>query len=322
MYRFLRVVLAFVSSLALSMTLAIAASAQDPTASLTQAAKLLENGDALLSIELIDRTLKTGDVPSNLAAKAMLLRAQAQEKLGKHAFALADYNSALWMQDLSEYDRKVAEQGRQRIMANLGVGGNAQTASAPAAQEEPVAVSSSWGTEVRETATEDRTGGIGSIFSGVFGLSSEPEVEEARADTPRLQTVSVSTNSATASVASVSQGSERQAAPISASTLVASNNSQAASIEETVVAQSDLRGDFAIQFAAVRSEDTALYEADRIDKRYGELLNGRTPSITIRGTQDGGTLYKIIVQPYERGEGIATCELLKTKGVSCMLISR
>src|SRR5690606_15556200 len=120
MYRFLRVVLAFVSSLALSMTLAIAASAQDPTASLTQAAKLLENGDALLSIELIDRTLKTGDVPSNLAAKAMLLRAQAQEKLGKHAFALADYNSALWMQDLSEYDRKVAEQGRQRIMANLG----------------------------------------------------------------------------------------------------------------------------------------------------------------------------------------------------------
>jgi hypothetical protein len=306
------------------MSLALTASAQDPTASLTQAAKLLEQGEALQSIELVDRTLKTGDVPSNLAAKAMLLRAQAQEKLGKHAFALADYNSALWMQDLSDYDRNIAEQGRQRIMAHLGVGGETQTAAAPAAQDQPAAVTASWGTEVRETATEDRTGGIGSIFAGVFGSSSESEVEETRAETPRLQPVSVSANAVTptASVASVSQSAERQVAPISASTIVAANNSQAVGIEETVVAQRELSGEFAIQFSAVHSEDTALYEADRIGKRYGELLNGRTPSIKIRGTQDGGTLYKIIVQPYERGEGVATCELLKTKGVSCMIISR
>jgi hypothetical protein len=314
--------LAFISPLALSMLLVVTASAQNPTTSLTQAAKLLEQGEALQSIELIDRTLKTGDVPSNLAAKAMLLRGQAQEKLGKHAFALADYNSALWMQDLSDYDRNLAEQGRQRIMANLGVGGKTQTASAQTAAAQPAAVTESWGTEVREIATEKRTGGIGSIFAGVFGSSSD--VEETRAETPKLQPVSVSANSvtATASVASVSQSSERQAAPISASTIVASNNSQSAPIEETVVAQRELSGEFAIQFSAVHSEDTALYEADRIGKRYGELLNGRTPSIKIRGTQDGGTLYKIIVQPYERGEGVATCELLKTKGVSCMIISR
>lgn len=303
------------------MPLVPTANAQDPTASLTQAAKLLEAGDAVQSIELIDRTLKTGDVPSNLAAKAMLLRAQAQEKLGKHAFALADYNSALWMQDLSERDRKIAEEGRQRIMANLGVGGKTQTASVTTTPAQPAVENASWGTEeVQETASEDRTGGIGSIFSGVFGLSSEPE--EPRAETPRLQPVSASANAPTASVAAVSQNSERQVAPVAASTLIASNNSQAESIEETVVAQRELSGDYAIQFSAVHSEDTALYEADRIGKRYGELLNGRTPSIKIRGTKDGGTLYKIIVQPYERGEGVATCELLKTKGVSCMLISR
>ncbi len=314
MYRFLCATLAFIVSLALSMSLVVTANAQNPTASLTQAAKLLEQGEAEQSIGLIDRTLKTGDVPSNLAAKAMLLRAQAQEKLGKHAFALADYNSALWMQDLSDYDRGLAEKGRQRIMTKLGVVSKPQAAPA-----KPIAVASSWGTEVKTTETEKRTGGIGSIFSGVFGSSSD--VEEPRA---KAQSVSVSANPVTntASVASVSQSTERQTAPIRTANVLASNDTQAQSIEETVVAQRELSGDFAIQFSAVRSEDTALYEADRIDKRYGEWLGGRTPSIKIRGTQDGGTLYKIIAQPYERGEGVATCELLKTKGVSCMLISR
>lgn len=318
MYRFLCATLAFIVSLALSMSLVVTANAQNPTASLTQAAKLLEQGEAEQSIGLIDRTLKTGDVPSNLAAKAMLLRAQAQEKLGKHAFALADYNSALWMQDLSDYDRGLAEKGRQRIMAKLGVVNTPQEAPA-----KPIAVASSWGTEVKTTETEKRTGGIGSIFSGVFGSSSNEEEPRAKAP-PKAQSVSVSANPVTntASVASVSQITERQTAPIRTANVLASNDTQAQSIGETVVAQRELSGDFAIQFSAVRSEDTALYEADRIDKRYGEWLGGRTPSIKIRGMQDGGTLYKIIAQPYERGEGVATCELLKTKGVSCMLISR
>lgn len=295
------------------MSLVVTANAQNPTASLTQAAKLLEQGEAARSIELIDRTLKVGDVPSNLAAKAMLLRAQAQEKLGKHAFALADYNSALWMQDLSDYDRKLAKQGRQRIMNGLGVGGKTQTASA-----QPAAKAGSWGTEVRTAENKKRTGGIGSIFSNMFGLSSEEK--EAPKAQPVAETVySVGT---TETAALISQEAERPAKTSSTENLVASNETQAQAIDDTIVAQQELSGNFAIQFAAVRSEDTALYEADRIGKRYGEWLGGRSPSIKIRGTQDGGTLYKIIAQPYERGEGVATCEFLKTKGVQCMLISR
>jgi hypothetical protein len=30
----------------------------------------------------------------------------------------------------------------------------------------------------------------------------------------------------------------------------------------------------------------------------------------------------VIIEPYQRGEGVATCEVLKTKGLNCMLISR
>lgn len=321
MYRFLCKVLALLSSLAFLTSLVVTANAQDPTASLTQASKLLEQGEATQSIALIDRTLKTGDVPSNLAAKAMLLRAQAQERLGKHAFALADYNSALWMQDLSAYDRGLAEQGRQRIMAQLGVDGKQQ--AEPAKQ---VVSAQSWGTEIKTTETEKRTGGIGSIFSGVFGaFSSDRKVEEPRSQPANAQSVSATTYqvSTTSSVASVAPRAESQAAPARAPNVFASNDTQAQSIDETVIAQREqFSGEFAVQFAAVRSEDTALYEADRIGKRYGEWLGGRTPSIKIRGTEDGGTLYKIIAQPYEYGEGVATCELLKTKGVSCMLISR
>lgn len=318
MYRFLCIVLTFIVSLAVSVPLVVTAYAQNPTASLTQAAKLLEQGQAEQSIQLINRTLKTGDVPSNLAAKAILLRAQAQEKLGKHAFALADYNSALWMQDLSDYDRRFAEQGRRRIMANLGVSRrNAQAASAQP-QPQPAAKTKAWGTEVQTTENEKRTRGIGTIFSEMLGLSSK-EKDEPRPQ-PASETVySVGT---TETAASISQSSAQQATAIGSGNLVASNDRQAQAINDTVVAQRELTGDFAIQFSAVRSEDTALYEADRVGKRYGEWLGGRTPSIKIRGTQDGGTLYKIIAQPYERDEGVATCELLKSKGVQCMLISR
>ncbi|HEY7643805.1 MAG TPA: hypothetical protein VH858_02100, partial [Hyphomicrobiales bacterium] len=65
-----------------------------------------------------------------------------------------------------------------------------------------------------------------------------------------------------------------------------------------------------------------ISEVNRVARRFGELLGGRKPSVTIAPTKDGGTLYKVIAEPYDRGEGTATCELLKTKGLSCMLISR
>lgn len=320
MYRFLCIVLAFISLLTFSVSLVLTASAQNPTASLTQAAKLLEQGQAEQSIELIDRTLKTGNVPSNLAAKAMLLRAQAQEKLGKHAFALADYNSALWMQDLSDYDRSIAEKGRKRIMANLGVGGSKVKPKARAAPVQTVTTTESRGTEIQTAKTKKRSGGLGAIFSSIFGSSSE----EQKAPSPSAQPAPTTTYSVrtTETAASISQSVDSPTTVSGTSNLVASNDAQAQVIDDTVVAQRELTGDFAIQFSAVRSEDTALYEADRVGKRYGEWLGGRTPSIKIRGTQDGGTLYKIIAQPYERDEGVATCELLKSKGVQCMLISR
>jgi hypothetical protein len=293
------------------------------TAALTKASKILEKGDALKAIDVINETLKSGSLTADLAAKAMMMRAQAQEKLGKYAYALADYNSALWMQDLSASDKSEAEKGRDRIMAKLGVNSAAAKPSdggAPPAQEPPKqraastgssGSSKSWDTEVQRSS-EQRTGGIGSIFSDVFGSSSAAGTERQPAkpnEPPRAQPVR----------AGAAPAQPAKAAPLAPAPVKVAASQPEQSI---LIASSTPSGDFAIQFAALLSEDSAISEVERVAKRYGELLGGRRPSIKVRETSDGGTLYKIVAEPYERGEGVATCELLKTKGVSCMLISR
>jgi tetratricopeptide (TPR) repeat protein len=285
-------------------------SAAQATAALTEASKYLDEGIPVKAIDAINRVLKSGKISSDLAARALLLRARAQEKIGKYAYALADYNQALWMQGLSSSDKGEAEAGRARIMAKLGVDDDsAKTAAAPQQPDKPKRTASNArdaadrGANVQTSPSEERTGGI---FGGLFGSSetspsqqtAEPAPPPKPAPRAAAQPVNVAASTRTANVSDDSTA----------------NDAGAPAREPT--------GDFAIQFAALHSEDSAIYEVERIGKRYSEWLGGRTPSITIRPTAEGGTLYKIIAEPYERGEGVATCELLKTKGVSCMLISR
>lgn len=284
-------------------------SAAQATAALTEAAKYLDEGIPVKAIDAINGVLKSGKISPDLAAKALLMRARAQEKLGKYAYALADYNQALWMQGLSSSDKGEAEAGRARIMAKLGVDDDSAKTAAPQQPDQPKRTAANSrdaadrGANVQTSPSEERTGGI---FGGLFGSSqtspsqktAEPAPPPKPAPRAAAQPVNVAASTRTANVSDNSTPNDA-GAPASA-----------------------LTGDFAIQFAALLSEDSAIYEVERIGKRYSEWLGGRTPSITIRPTAEGGTLYKIIAEPYERGEGVATCELLKTKGVSCMLISR
>jgi hypothetical protein len=302
MFRFYRTQFVVLASLLTFAVLSTSAYADKATDALAKANRHLQDGVPVKAIELINTTLKSGNIPSDLVARALLMRAQAQEKLGKYAYALADYNQAVW-QGLPERDKAEAEQGRDRIMSKLGVGGESapQKAASTGSGTSRAASSGSWGaSEIQTTPSEERTGGIGSVFSGFFGGAdaSEPE-SPAAAARPRAQNVN----------AVVASRAVRAPVNRSAENVAISVNDKAS-------------GDFAIQMAALHSEDGAIYEVDRIEKRYGEWLGGRTPSITVLGTSDGGTLYKVIAEPFQHGEGVATCELLKTKGLSCMLISR
>ena len=70
----------FAAALGLSI-IAPSARADDATAALTQASKMMEQGIPVKAIELIDAALSSGKLPADASAKALLMRAQAQEKL-------------------------------------------------------------------------------------------------------------------------------------------------------------------------------------------------------------------------------------------------
>lgn len=332
MFRYSRMRFAFVACVVLFGAMAEPSRADDITPALTEAAKHLQQGAPAKTLEIINRTLKSGQIPAELASKALLLRARAHEALDKYAYALADYNQALWMKGLSDGDKDAAEAGRKRIMTKLGVDDGDAPAAKPvktAQTQQPAAQpagqqrkATAWDTDVQTTVSEERTGGtggLGGFFGGLFGSSSsektepqQPPGEIQAAARPAVQRVAVEPQTRQAAIAQQRTKPEQP-------TLTQTRVSQTTG---TLSAGGELSGDFAIQIAALHSEDRALYEVNRVEKRFSELLGGRTPSITVRATSDGGTLYKVIIEPYQRGEGVATCEMLKTKGLNCMLISR
>ena len=303
---------------------AVFAQPAEVTAALTEASKVLQKGGYAKAIEIIDGVLRGGKVPADLAAKALLMRAEANEKLGRSAFALADYNSAIWMQGLSATDRKRAEAGYARVQKGLGVstpaadpGGPASTGSTSGAPQ-----NQAWNTNVQQrapAAEQQSSGGgpagIGNFFGKLFGSSSSQQRPAPEQAAPP----------ATAAV--VTQAPEPpqppKAAPKKAAAPTVAVSRSAASTTTAATGKPPESGNFAIQLAAVAEEDKAIAETDRIAKKYGADLGGRSPSLMIVPTSDGGTLYKIVAAPFEsRGEGQAICELLKTKGASCMVITK
>ena len=307
--------------------------AENPTAALTEASKMMDKGLPVKAIELIDAALASGKLPAESSAKALLMRAQAQEKLGKLAFALADYNSALWMEGLSAADKAQAEKGRDRISGKLGVSDGSKPAQASVATENIGArtpTSAPLDAKIQTTPSEERTGGIGSIFSGIFGSSkaaAETKQEDPAppvappAKTPALAKPAVSTPAKPVSTSAKQAWAPKQ----QTAQLKAEKSARVAATERSQPAApppaGDASGKFGIQFAALHSEDSAISEVQRIAKKFGSELGGRSPAVKIIATSDGGTLYKIVAEGYERGEATAICELLKAKNLSCMVVS-
>jgi hypothetical protein len=333
MASYLRIGTVFLAAALSISLLAAPARAQSAEATLTEASKALEKGVPAKAIELIDAAMRAGKLPSDMAAKALLMRAQAQEKLGKQAFALADYNSALWMDGLSAADKAQAEQGRDRISGKLGI---AQSAAKPAASGgranagEDTAARTPTSAQVKSTPSEQRTGGIGSVFNGIFGSSSEPAQEEPRpaavepaaAAKPAVAVRPAAAAKPTPAAKPVAALKPERAQPAKAKAEKPAEKIAVSERTSPTAATGDGSGKFGIQFAALHSEDGAISEVERIAKKYGSELAGRSPSVKILGTSDGGTLYKIVAEPYERGEATAICELLKTKNLNCMIVSR
>lgn len=294
----------------------------DITPALTEASKLLQQGGYAKAIETIDAALRSGKVQTELAAKAFLMRGEANEKLGRAAYAMADYNNALFMKDsLSAADRKRAEEAQQRVTSKLGVaeqtsGGSVATSARAEGAPAGGSQQKSWNTAVQESPAEEQStggGGIGGFFNNLFGGSPSSAKEPPEA-TP---------SAAAAVVTPIEPEPQAKARPKKVAARSEPSTARGpVSVDDQV--KPPETGNFAIQLAAVpNEEDKAIAEADRIAKKYGADLGGRTPSLMIVPTSDGGTLYKIVAAPFEtHGESQATCELLKTKGISCMVITK
>lgn len=328
----LRICTAFFGAILSVASLTLPARAENATAALTEASKMMDEGLPVKAIELIDAAMASGTLPAESSAKALLMRAQAQEKLNKLAFALADYNSALWMDGLSAADKAQAEKGRDRISAKLGVPDASKQAQASVATEKAGTRSGTTSSDARvqTTPSEERTGGIGSIFSGIFGSSKakaeaqeEPPVHQEPAPAAPAPSKARAKPIAKAQTVTVS-AKPVAAAKIQTAQLKAEKPARAVVAQRKptgAAPQADASGKFGIQFAALHSEDGAIAEVERIAKKFGPDLAGRSPAVKILATNDGGTLYKIVAEGYERGEATAICELLKGKNLSCMVVS-
>ncbi len=123
----------------------------------SQAVKAYDDGDWNAAAGHVDEAMQAG-LSTELTARAIHLRAHIHEHSGALARALQDYSTAIWMDTLPQSERKVALEGKQRVIAAMGLnssqGGSAQARAAP------------------EPAPQSSSGSMWSMFD-VFG-SSKP----------------------------------------------------------------------------------------------------------------------------------------------------
>jgi hypothetical protein len=149
---------------------------------LTRATKSYASGSYDDSLQLIDSAFKSG-LSGEFAARAILLRAQINERTGAMARALQDYSNALWMGNLPDSEKREAALGKERVMAAMGLG--SQSASEPSRQPEaPRQAAAS--APVRTAAQPESQSGSGlGFFGGLFG--SNEQKAPAREEKPPVR---------------------------------------------------------------------------------------------------------------------------------------
>ncbi|MGA9267010.1 MAG: hypothetical protein WBV79_11250, partial [Rhodomicrobium sp.] len=125
---------------------------------LSRAAKSYEAGAYSEAAEQIDSAFKAG-LSGQLAARAILLRAEINERSGASAKALQDYSNALWMESLSAADRKKASDGKERVLASMGLNSGGASGA-------------SWQASAQSGSSSS---GVSGFFTGVFsGAENTP----------------------------------------------------------------------------------------------------------------------------------------------------
>jgi hypothetical protein len=271
-----------------------------------RAAKSYEAGAYTDAAASIDEAFKAG-LSNELAARAILLRAQVNEKNGALARALQDYSNALWMETLPSAERKKAKEGKERVIAAMGL-------SSPSAQQ-----ASSAGTRsVQPTATESSGSGVFGMFNGIFGSSStkKPDTPPAAEPPKSSQTVAAVAAEAPPKKAAVAAPAKppkpaNAVKPAPAPTSVA----KAASLQPAS-ASSIASDGFLIVFGSANSQAAGQSKAQQIKAKLSDILVNR--NLDVEASPSGG--FQIVAGPYKaKSAALALCSAMKQRGVSCQV---
>ncbi|WP_041787266.1 SPOR domain-containing protein [Rhodomicrobium vannielii] len=315
---------------------------------LSRATRSFDAGAYSDASSLIDAAFRAG-LSGELAARAILLRARINERSGSYARALQDYSNALWMESLPAADRKVATEGKDRVIAAMGLNPQQQQAAASpqpaqpaqgrsrqASASQPVSNAASAPQLAPQQAASSSSGGIGGFFDSIFGGSSGRQ-QAAQVQQPQQQGWQASASSQqaasqpAAAAVVVSAAPTRRAAPIRVDpSLQADAPTKPARVAKAtpaakvstppvtpvstsasaVAAPAD---GFLIVFGSAPSQPAGQATARQIKAQLADILVNRNLDV-----ESGAGGYRIQAGPYKaKTAAMALCRAIKQRGISC-----
>ncbi len=312
---------------------------------LSRATKSYEAGAYADASELIEFAFKAG-LTGELAARAILLRAEINERNGATAKALQDYSNALWMDTLRPAERKLASEGKERVMASMGLSSaQAGTAAAPAASGSSSGGVSGFITGVftgpentpapprpaqdsqqplrqasmaaEPAASGSSSSGVLGFFSGVFGGSESKPAPPPPAEVAQQAVQPAPVQSAPATPPPQKTPPQTQAKPVKvAHAKPAPAAAQGSDQPASALSVASGPGGILIVFGSASSEASGRAAAKNIKAQLSDILIHRELDVTPRA--NGG--FQIQAGPYNaKSSALALCSAIKQRGVPCQV---
>jgi SPOR domain len=290
----------------------------------SQALRAYNAGDLNKAAAQIDEAFQAG-LSKDFAPRAILLRAMIYERSGALARSLQDYSNALWMGTLPPGDQKKAAEGKQRVIAAMGL-----NAPSPAKQQQAAAAPAVTQKIAPASAPQpESSSGVMGMFGGLFGGSTPPPTpakapepqagpQVASAAPPPAPAVEASASAVVRRTKEAAQAPAKPPPPQKPAHVekapAAASPVRMASIQPVAMAPAASAGGFLIEFGSVGSEAAGRTRAHQIKAALSDILVSR--ELDVEPSRQGG--YQITAGPYKaKSAALALCAAMKQRGVPC-----
>ncbi len=293
---------------------------------LSQASKAYESGDYKAATASLDEAFQIG-LSKELSARAILLRAQINERSGALARALQDYSNALWMDTLPGPERKKASEGKQRVIAAMGL--NTPSPSSQTGRPGVQLASAQAGaSSIPQGGAESSSGDVLGVFGGLFSSPKPaPAAAPAAAEPqPSWQTQTAATLPAASASPVLTRTKEASAEPAQAPAPRKAAQKEKpkpvtppltmASLQPAAMTPASSASGFLIVFGSASSEPAGRTKARQIKAQLFDILVSR--ELDVEASPNGG--FQIVAGPYKtKSAALALCSAMKQRGVACQV---